>query len=200
MAPSESVGHSDPRFVSEYARRVLPELGELSGQLHAGQQANALTLKLLNFNKQQPRQTTVQDLRGILKNSSSLLNQVTTPDINLVTRYPKDPLYADVVEDQIENILLNLIINARDALLEGGEIKLVVAPAFLTPEFCKVEPGLSPADSAKFPFRIMAPAYLLGYFHIYLNLFSVPRRRIRVLDWDWPTFASWLKPIRVSSA
>ena len=112
--------------------------------LHAGQQANALTLKLLNFNKQQPRQTTVQDLRGILKNSASLLNQVTTPDIKLVTRYPKDPLYADVVEDQIENILLNLIINARDALLEGGEIKLVVAPAFLTPEFCKVEPWAKP--------------------------------------------------------
>lgn len=112
--------------------------------LHAGQQANALTQKLLSYNKLQPQQTIVQDLREILKNSTPMLQQVTTPDIELIARYPEDPLYADVAEDQIQNILLNLIINARDALLDGGEIKLEAAHVFFTPEFCKSETWARP--------------------------------------------------------
>ncbi|MBT5203348.1 MAG: response regulator [Gammaproteobacteria bacterium] len=114
------------------------------GILYAGQQANALTQKLLTYNKPQPQQTTVQDLRQILENSKPILQQVITPDIKLTASSPEEPLYADVAEDQIQNILLNLIINARDALLDGGEIKLEASPAFFTPEFCRTETWARP--------------------------------------------------------
>ena len=112
--------------------------------LHAGKQANTLTQKLLSYHKRQPQKTTVQDLRGILTHSIPLLQQVTTPDIKLTARCPEDPLYADVAEDQIQNILLNLVINARDAIPDEGEIILEASTVVLTPGFCKVETWARP--------------------------------------------------------
>ena len=147
-----SVAHDLSNFlvaINGYASLAIEERSPGSKNyadriLHAGQQANALTQKLLNYNKLQPQQTTVQDLSLILENSKPILQQVTTPDIKLSANYPEDPLYADVAEDQIQNILLNLIINSRDALLDGGEIKLAAASVFFTPEFCRTETWARP--------------------------------------------------------
>ena len=111
---------------SEFAlAEVSPEdpVREMLQEIHdAGTRAAALTRQLLAFSRKQPAKLEVLDCNGIADRMKKLLGRLIGEDVSLT--FDLDPALWRVRADvgQIEQIIMNLAINARDAMPEGGTI------------------------------------------------------------------------------
>ncbi|NOZ12970.1 MAG: PAS domain S-box protein [Acidobacteria bacterium] len=95
----------------------------------AGERAAALTKKLLGFGRKQMIQPKVLDISEIVRRFQPIVRRLIGEDIELVLKLGEDlpPIFADPA--QIEQILMNLLVNARDAInenRESGERRIVI--------------------------------------------------------------------------
>jgi CheY-like chemotaxis protein len=105
-----------------------PELLELVDSIHgAGRSGAALTKRLLGFARQQPLQMNEIDLSPYLRETSTLLRQPLTPGIMLDLSIADDLPRVRIDPSQLSTALLNLVINARDAMPDGGTIAIAAA-------------------------------------------------------------------------
>ncbi len=120
---------------SELLRVALssnPSLQEEVEQIYkAGEQANALTRQLLAFTRRQMLQPRLLDLNGVLADMGKMLRRLVREDIELSIL--SDPLLGLIRADRghIEQVIMNLVINARDAISEGGTITVAVGNVVL---------------------------------------------------------------------
>ncbi|MEW6440900.1 MAG: PAS domain S-box protein [bacterium] len=108
----------------------------------AGKRAASLTAQLLAFGRKQVRRPRVMDLNETISGIEGMLRQLLSREIELATLL--DPHAAPILADpgQIEQVLVNLVVNARDAMPAGG--KLVVETAnFILEEHLEID-GLPP--------------------------------------------------------
>jgi len=99
-----------------------PVLRDIEEVAKAGDRAANLTRQLLAFSRQQVLQPRVLDLNEVIEDVEKMLRRLLGADIELRFRAAEDlgKLRADA--GQIEQVLLNLIVNARDAMPDGGRI------------------------------------------------------------------------------
>lgn len=90
----------------------------------SAQRAARLTRQLLVFSRQQAMQPRVLDLNGLVRAHVRLLRRVVPSTHTLAVSTTPVPLVASVDEGMIEQVLLNLVLNARDAQLAGGTISI----------------------------------------------------------------------------
>ena len=90
----------------------------------AGQQAATLTQQLLAFSRRQQLQPRVVDLNRQLADMESLLRRIVSEDIKLRFTYAPDRCPIEVDPDQLRQVIMNLIANARDAMPDGGELRI----------------------------------------------------------------------------
>jgi PAS domain S-box-containing protein len=95
----------------------------------AGKSAASLTRQLLAFSRQQVLEPHVLDLNGVVSRMRGLLTRLIGEHIDLRWRLstPLDPIYADA--GQLEQVVVNLALNARDAMSEGGTLTIETANA-----------------------------------------------------------------------
>ncbi len=105
-----------------------PERHDLLEIKHAGERAAALTRQLLAFSRSQVLRPEVLDLNEVVAGTESMLARVIGEDVRLVTRLDPElgPVRAD--RGQIEQVLMNLAVNARDAMPRGGRLVLETSP------------------------------------------------------------------------
>ena len=107
--------------------------------------AAALVSQLLAFSRKQTLRPEVVDLRDILADLTHLLNRLVGEKVTLTLIH--DPLLKCIRADkrQLEQVLMNLVVNARDAMPDGGEIKIetagVVLKEHLKRDRAQVAPG-----------------------------------------------------------
>jgi CheY-like chemotaxis protein len=132
---------------TDLARARLPADHEarqdLDGIRHAADQA-ALTRQLLAFSRNQPLRPAVVDLGEIVASVEPLLRRVLGEQIRLVVR-PADPLWPVVVDpSQMESIVVNLAVNARDAMASGGTLTIETANVELDDDYASGHTEVSP--------------------------------------------------------
>ncbi len=88
----------------------------------AAERAANLTRQLLAFGRRQIMEVKVVDINQIVKNLEKMLRRVIGEDIELFTILHKDIGQVKVDPGQLEQVLLNLVVNARDAMPDGGKI------------------------------------------------------------------------------
>jgi signal transduction histidine kinase len=95
---------------------------EVDEILHAADRAASLTRQLLAFSRKQVLQPVALDLNEIIQGVSRMTRRIIGTDVQL--RLNLAPLVSQVLADpaQVEQVLLNLIVNARDAMPSGGTI------------------------------------------------------------------------------
>jgi len=121
------------------ARSLLDAIIEASGQ------AAGLTRQLLAFSRAGPRGGDVQDVNRLALELTRLLGRVIGEDIELVTHLASDVGGVQLDRVYLEQVLMNLVVNARDAMPEGGrlviETRRVDVDAALATELGGVQPG-----------------------------------------------------------
>ncbi|MFL6200966.1 MAG: ATP-binding protein [Thermoanaerobaculia bacterium] len=115
----------------------------LTGLKEAGQKAAALTKQLLAFARRQPMETRVLELNPVVTGLEKMLQRLLGEDIHLATELGADLGRVKVDPGQIEQVVVNLAVNARHAMPTGGRLTIRTAAV-------RSEPG-NPAPHADVP-------------------------------------------------
>lgn len=118
---------------------------DLNQIVQSSEKAAALTRQLLAFSRKQILQPKVLDLNETLMNIKELLSRLLKEDIEIKTILAADLKNILVDQGQLEQIVLNLVVNARDAMPTGGKITIETANVVLDSALASgnmyVEPG-----------------------------------------------------------
>jgi PAS domain S-box-containing protein len=119
----------------------------------AGDRAAALTRQLLAFGRKQTLQIQVLDLNALVHNLEKMLRRLIGEDIEIVIE--PDPLLGKVKVDpvQIEQVLLNLAVNARDAMPQGGTLTITTANVALDEAWGQSRPEVVPGPYVQLTVR-----------------------------------------------
>lgn len=112
----------------------------IDGALQGAKRGASLTQRLLAFARQQDLQVTSVDLASLLAGMNDLFERSLGPQISVRYNLPGDLPPANADANQIELAILNLAINARDAMANGGVIDISVAEG-LPPQSETLRPG-----------------------------------------------------------
>ncbi|RMF44076.1 MAG: GAF domain-containing sensor histidine kinase [Deltaproteobacteria bacterium] len=114
--------------------------------LEAGKRAADLARQLLAFSRRQMLQPRVLDLDSHLDRLQKLLRRLIREDIRFTTLLAGGLPYIKADPGQLEQVLMNLVINARDAMPEGGELRLETGRRSFDRAFLAANPGSRPGD------------------------------------------------------
>src|SRR5215472_4581339 len=123
------LGHTE--ILEEAARRDVRLQRSVEAIQSATQRATALTTQLLAFSRKQKVEPKILDLNVSVREMEKLLRRVIGEDIELIIRVPSGAGTIRMDPGQIDQILMNLAVNARDAMPDGGKLILETSSVIL---------------------------------------------------------------------
>jgi two-component system cell cycle sensor histidine kinase/response regulator CckA len=130
----DELGPADP---------TRPALEEIT---KAGNRAGQLTRQLLAFSRQQIIESHVFNLNELVADVERMLDRLIGEDVKLVTRLTLDPVPVRADRSQIEQLIINLAVNARDAMPDGGLLTIETQTLHLEDRDVSPEAPLRPGD------------------------------------------------------
>jgi len=121
--------------------------------LTAGQRAAALTKQLLAFSRRQVLTFQIFDLNEALSSISSMIERLIGEDISLVRNLDSQPCTIRADRGQIDQVVLNLAVNAKDAMPAGGTLTMATQALLITPDNPVPHPTLLPGAYAHLSIR-----------------------------------------------
>jgi nitrogen-specific signal transduction histidine kinase len=112
----------------------------------AGERAAALTRKLLAFSRRQVIEPRVFDLNALVLDLTKMLRRLIREDIELVTRLGADAPTVRADPGEIEQAIMNLAVNARDAMPQGGTLTIETGATEADPPVGHSTPGVAAGE------------------------------------------------------
>ena len=113
---------------------VYADLKEI---VHASKRAAELTRQLLLFSRKQPMQYENVDLNGTIRNLIKMLQRLIGEDITIQTLLDDDLSLIRADAGTVEQVIMNLAVNARDAMPQGGRLEVSTNNVRLTAKKCR---------------------------------------------------------------
>src|SRR6185295_15860804 len=132
-------------FLVQAHRPTDPSFGDIIQIKQSANRAKSLVRHLMAFSRKQTLRPEVIDLSEVLEEITTMQRRVIGERIKFETMHGRDLWPVKVDQSQLEQVIVNLLVNARDAMPEGG--KLTVRTQNVTKE-----------ESAKLPYKPMPPA------------------------------------------
>ncbi len=133
------LGYSDLLLLNLKPRE--PMYNEIEEIRKAGQRAAALTQQLLAFSRKQILKQVPLNLNTLVNNLKNMLLRIIGEDIELVTVLAPDLGQIKSDWGQVEQVIMNLAVNARDAMTQGGKLVIETANIYLDQTFVRQHPG-----------------------------------------------------------
>lgn len=141
------LGHSQVLLTEiDEAHPLRPQIQEMH---KAGERARVLIRQLLTFSRKRPSEAKIISFNSLLDDFESMLHRVIGEDIQLTVRLCQDDLRIKADPALVEQVVMNLVVNARDAMPKGGRLTLDLQSAHLdrAPVYC--DRDLSPGEYVK---------------------------------------------------
>ncbi len=113
---------------------------------HSAERAVELTRQLLGFSRRASAATETVVLNDVVSNMCTLLQQSLTPQIELQLQLEEGLWHTDINKGDLEDALLNLALNARDAVQGKGKLTIETHNSTLDEDYCKLNPGVSAGE------------------------------------------------------
>ena len=132
-------GHSSNLLErSQYDRNSVERISE------AANRAAALTRQMLAFSRQQVLQPRIINLNAIVADMEKMLRRLIGEDVHMVTQTAANLRSVKVDPTQVEQIIMNLVVNSRDAMPRGGELTIETANVEVDQEYASNHEGVLP--------------------------------------------------------
>ncbi len=137
--------------INGYAEMLLEDAAvtgastdELTEIRKAGERAAGLTQQLLAFSRRQTVQVSVININTVVMDTEKMLRRLIGEDVELITRLTAD--LGSILADpgQIQQIIMNLAVNSRDAMPEGGTLIIETSNVDLDESYRAQHPGVTP--------------------------------------------------------
>lgn len=128
MSSSAQLIQDDPdnkKSIDKYANQIC----------HAAEKAASLTRQLLAFSRQQVMQPAIIDLNGVVRDIGTMLPRVLGEDVRIAMELAHELDRTNADRSQVEQIIMNLAVNARDAMPEGGTLTIQTKNVELDQEY-----------------------------------------------------------------
>ncbi len=122
---------------------LYSELREIRG---AGRRAEALTRQLLAFSRQQILQPEELNINHLVRDMDRMLRRLIGEDVEVVTSFETELWEVKADPGQLEQIVANLAVNARDAMPSGGKLLLETANVVLDADHLRAHPDASKGE------------------------------------------------------
>lgn len=141
--------------IAGYAEMLRTRLSDMPDAMErldriaqAAQRATQLVRQLLAFGRKQILQPKVLDLNEALMDTAKMLDRVIGSDVKLVTRFAGEPVRVLIDPVHLTQVILNLAVNARDAMPDGGTLTLETSLVDADNGFLRNHPECSPGRYA----------------------------------------------------
>jgi signal transduction histidine kinase/CheY-like chemotaxis protein len=118
----------------------------VKGINRAAERAASLTKQLLAFSRKQIIQPKHLNINELIFNLEKMLRRLISEHIALIIRLEAEPGIIKVDPAQLEQVLMNLAVNARDAMPGGGKLTIETSNIYLDDAYCRLHSGLVPGD------------------------------------------------------
>ncbi len=121
-----------------------PALKRIETIEKSGRRAADLTRQLLGFSRREATEASVTDVNQLISEMESLIARSLTPQVQVEKRFTRDLGLTEIDRGDFEDALLNLVLNARDAMNGQGRLTLATANKTLDADDCARNPGVKP--------------------------------------------------------
>jgi PAS domain S-box-containing protein len=121
-----------------------PRRGKVEQILEAGRRATGLTGQLLAFSRKQDASPRVVDLNALVTETQKMLHRLIGEDVDLEIAPAPDLSRVRIDPSHLDQVVLNLAVNARDAMPTGGRLRIETANVDLDEDFARLHPPTRP--------------------------------------------------------
>ncbi|MBN1217818.1 MAG: response regulator [Anaerolineae bacterium] len=121
-----------------------PQYRDVEQIRKAGERASTLTRQLLAFSRQQVIQPEVLDLNTVITDLSRMLRRLVSEDIELITHLDSSSGHVKADIGQMEQVIMNLVVNAADAMPQGGKLTIKTSRVDVDEDYASRHIGLKP--------------------------------------------------------
>lgn len=137
------MGYSDMLIGSEVDNGVREKLSEIN---KAADRASSLTRQLLAFSRKQVLKPEIVNPNALIEGTGKMLRRLIGEDIEVITSFREDVGKVSADPGQIEQVLINLVVNARDAMPHGGTITIETANVTLDETYADLHLTVRPGS------------------------------------------------------
>ena len=128
----------------------LPDSGpstRFAGEIKkAGERASSLTQQLLAFSRRQVLKREILDPNMLIRDLEKMLRRLIGEDIHFTTRLDNDVACVKADRGQLEQVIMNLVLNGRDAMPSGGELSISTRRVVADEAFCQLFSEANPGE------------------------------------------------------
>ena len=121
---------------------------DIAEAVTAAKKAAGLTRQLLIFARQMPADAQDFDLNVLVSDLEKMLGRLIGEQVELACALAPEQLVAHLDRGQFEQVLVNLVVNARDAMSDGGRLTIETHAVWLDEEYCSSHLGVAPGQYA----------------------------------------------------
>ncbi len=178
------LGYSELLLLEEQVpKRFRDDLAKIN---LAARNGADLVQQLLTFSRKTETKPLHLNLNGRIEQLQKMLSRTISRMIEMDLVLTDDLWSINADPTQVDQVLMNLAVNARDAMPEGGKLVIETKNVILGEDYSRVHLGANRARMCSFPYRIPDKVWIKKRCSTFLSPFSRPKAPARVRALDWP--------------